>query len=578
MQFFVIFLGILITISGCTPADVNLSSNYDNLKYKFNTLNQTQSEKKVSSGQSIEISYNTSDTLNEDLKIKINASIDGGFSASDLFENFTNEVIIPKGSKELKLLFKAKSTLPNLPRFLAKISITDDQNSIEFSPNKFDLTLINDLSSPIAPVILSPIINAYYSNEITVNGVCTDNNEVLVNLIDSSSENQKNQSTFCFDGEFNLNIDMTGLLDGQIILNATQINSKGRSSLTAVLSFYKDTVGPGNVDIKINNDAKYTGSQFVSLSLTSADAQEMLITNNSDCITDGNWETYSQSKNWNLDPANSLDNSNNGYSYYVFAKFKDSAGNISDCATSSIKYYNLAPVQPLPLNFYENIISFFAPTPTTFNGSSDSYTSTVSLKDENNFSITVWIKPDNSNSYYDSNIGHILWQGEAIGDGFGDSIINEQEMNLSIGNHCVVASANCHANQDYDYTYKVLSFFLGNTQKSENPDVINIVTPIDLTKPIPQMITVTVDFSIPTAPIAKIYINGTLADSDTGGSTGVERTSWDTNLTIGKPGTNTRYYQGEFYKTMIHSKVLTANDVNHLCWEKKDSYNNDCGQ
>lgn len=578
MKIFLIFLGVLITISGCTPADINLSSNYDNLKYKFNTLNQTQSEKIINSGQSIEISYNTSDTLNEDLKIKINASIDGGYLATDLFEDFMSEVTIPKGSKELKLLFKAKSTLPNHQKFLAKISISDEKNAIDFSPNKFDLTINNDLSSPIAPVILSPIINAKYSSEVTVSGVCSDNNEVLVNLIDSSSENQRSQSATCFNSEFNLNINMSGLLDGQIILNATQINNKGRSSLTAVLSFYKDTVGPANIDIKINNDAKYTGSQLVSLNLSSADAIMMFITNNSDCSSEGTWEDYSSSKNWNLDHTNTLTSSNNGYSYYVFAKFKDLAGNISDCIASSIKYYNLAPIHPLPLNFYNNIISHFSPTPTTFNGTSDSFTSTVSLKDENNFSITVWIKPDNSNSYYDSNIGHILWQGEAIGDGFGDSIVNEQEMHLSIGNHCVVASGNCHINQDYDYTYKVLSFFLGNTQKSENSAVINVVTPIDLTKSIAQMITVTVDFSNPSAPVAKIYINGVLTNSDTGGSTGVDRTNWDTNLTLGKPGTNTRYYQGDLYKTMIHSRVLSTTDINHLCWEKKDTFNNECGQ
>lgn len=87
----------------------------------------------------------------------------------------------------------------------------------------------------------------------------------------------------------------------------------------------------------INNDAPFTNTKQVSLSLFNNSAVEMYITNDPKCEGGGEWEPYAESKPWVLDKENS--------SAQVYAKFRETHSGVeSGCYEDAIVHDDLPPV------------------------------------------------------------------------------------------------------------------------------------------------------------------------------------------------------------------------------------------
>jgi hypothetical protein len=91
-----------------------------------------------------------------------------------------------------------------------------------------------------------------------------------------------------------------------------------------------DTTPPTG-SISINNDATYTDSRSVSLSLSASDnssgVSQMMITNSSS-FEGASWEDYTTSKSWTLPSGDGKKK--------VYVKFKDGAGNVSEIYSDEI--------------------------------------------------------------------------------------------------------------------------------------------------------------------------------------------------------------------------------------------------
>ena len=79
--------------------------------------------------------------------------------------------------------------------------------------------------------------------------------------------------------------------------------------------------------IKINNDAQYTSTRAVTLTLFSENADQMMISNNAD-FSGAIWEDYVTTKSWTLPTGNGP--------FTVYAKFKNASGLISQVYSDEI--------------------------------------------------------------------------------------------------------------------------------------------------------------------------------------------------------------------------------------------------
>ena len=80
-----------------------------------------------------------------------------------------------------------------------------------------------------------------------------------------------------------------------------------------------DFLPPSGNSVSINAGATYATTTSATLTLASADAIEMYITNTAGCASGGTWQTYATSKAWTLGQSNGTAT--------VYAKFKDRIGN-----------------------------------------------------------------------------------------------------------------------------------------------------------------------------------------------------------------------------------------------------------
>ncbi len=88
-----------------------------------------------------------------------------------------------------------------------------------------------------------------------------------------------------------------------------------------------DTTPPTNTSISIAGGAESASATSVTLTLGATGASYMMIANDAD-FTDASWETYSTSKEWTLTTGDAEKT--------VYAKFKDSAGNVSATVSDTI--------------------------------------------------------------------------------------------------------------------------------------------------------------------------------------------------------------------------------------------------
>ncbi len=579
-----------LNLCSCTPNKVTLDSNtYDNLKYLFSAENKANSESLYLSGQTFEFSYLSSDAIGKETKLKLNVSVESSqpseasnYQVTDIFESLNTDMILKASSNKVALPFKIKSQLPYAESFKVNITLADENDSIQFSPSQIEFKITND-NYPKTPVVVSPSDGSFFRDLITIKGSCSGNSDIKASA-SFSAANLENpafsiqNSITCAKEEFSIPMDLSSLADGIVYLSVTQESFYTNKAPPFFFTLQKDTQSPFDLSLIINNNSKYTGNNIVDLTISAKNADYMYLSNDPSCLTGGTWQTYSTMVTpWEIFSSTGPIPSS-GTSLFVSAKFKDQSGNESACISSSIKFNFLAPSTPLPYNFYTDqfLAEIFA-TPLNFDGTSTFFPSSEDLSSTNKFTISVWVKPTSDSGFY-THISHLFWEGHHEGNGFGLTLANpRQEMSLSIGNVCLLGQAfPCSPLQTTDHTYKtVLAFHMGDVLKSESPDVLNVVVPFDVSLPQPQMITVTVDLDA-TPPKAELYKDGIFMGSDTGGLVRLQRNNWDTPLRFGKPGKSDRYFKGDIFNSLVYSKVMTAADIKHLCWEKQDLYGNVC--
>ena len=99
-----------------------------------------------------------------------------------------------------------------------------------------------------------------------------------------------------------------------------------------------DTTPPYNTSISINAGVTSTNTTSVTLTLAATEAYQMLMSNASD-FSGATWETYATSKVWTLLAGEGVKT--------VYAKFRDSAGNISSFVSDTITFSASAVVTPI---------------------------------------------------------------------------------------------------------------------------------------------------------------------------------------------------------------------------------------
>jgi gliding motility-associated-like protein len=169
------------------------------------------------------------------------------------------------------------------------------------------------------------------------------------------------------------------------------------------------------------------------------------------------------------------------------------------------------------------------------------------LKTDNDFTVSVWFKADATTP------GHILWQGEnsTLLNGWGtNNPGGESEMNLSMG---VCCPGNATVSDS-------LSFYLGDREEEVNTDGLTARRTFTNTTSWQHAVATVSNMS--TAPVANLYLNGVLVSTNAGAVSNVtDRTTWATNLRIGRPGSTSRFFNGQVDEVRIYNTALSADWV-----------------
>ena len=165
---------------------------------------------------------------------------------------------------------------------------------------------------------------------VAINGTCSENGRNVT--ISGAGTN----SFSCTANAWSGFVNVSGSADGDITLTATQTDAAGNSASENV-DLTKDTTGPAPSVMTINGGAARTNSLSVTLApAASADATEMYITNTAGCGSGGTWETFADSKAWDLATPNATNS--------VYVKYRDVGLNQSSCVSTSIIHDDVAPV------------------------------------------------------------------------------------------------------------------------------------------------------------------------------------------------------------------------------------------
>ncbi|MQY70033.1 MAG: hypothetical protein GH145_04130, partial [Firmicutes bacterium] len=117
---------------------------------------------------------------------------------------------------------------------------------------------------------------------------------------------------------------VNGRSDASYSVSVTATDGAGNSASSSI-SLTLDNTAPSGF-ISINNDAAYTNSRTVTLTLSATNATQMQFSNDASSWSD--WEDYSTTKSWTLSSGDGKKK--------VYVKFKDGAGNVSEIYSDNI--------------------------------------------------------------------------------------------------------------------------------------------------------------------------------------------------------------------------------------------------
>lgn len=202
----------------------------------------------------------------------------------------------------------------------------------ESACNSVTINVSSTVAAPTALTLIFPLSSI--SNEVTptirVDGVDAGDFVYLYTGSDCSAGSLVSSGVSA-GSTINLNASIAGL-DGTYNFYAKRQNGFGANSAcsTASLSYQLDRLPPANPSVQITGNPSGTNSQFVDLTIfADSGPQEMFVTNSADCSTGGTWIAYATSL-----PAWALTSGDGNKTVKV--KFKDTAGNISSCASASV--------------------------------------------------------------------------------------------------------------------------------------------------------------------------------------------------------------------------------------------------
>ena len=180
-----------------------------------------------------------------------------------------------------------------------------------------------------------------------------------------------------------------------------------------------------------------------------------------------------------------------------------------------------------------------------FDPTTNDYIQTPSNESQSSTDFTwqCWFKADTTTGAH-----LLLWEGPVAENGWGAGASGHHEAHINVG--------------AYD-TDNIVGCFYGTDEGQPDPGVIRINTSFSDTNDFHHVAFVVTNAG--SSPSGELFLDGVSKGTDTGNQTA--RTDWDTNLRIGIPGANQRYFDG------IIDEVRISNIARSADWIKT-SYNN----
>jgi hypothetical protein len=193
-----------------------------------------------------------------------------------------------------------------------------------------------------------------------------------------------------------------------------------------------------------------------------------------------------------------------------------------------------------------------------FDGVND-YVQTQSneLKTADDFTISLWFKAGKTDFAH-----HLIWQGKNTCNGW--ATCSDGEMHISLGDY--------HSSSP-TYINNTLSFFIGDSASSS--DTLRVAVSFSDKSNWHHVVAVLSDVN--SAPEVELYLDGVLVDSDSVANPALMgRGDWNANLTIGKPGTSARYFNGSMDEVAIFDRALSESEVKELYDKSRFGWDNYC--
>jgi len=182
-----------------------------------------------------------------------------------------------------------------------------------------------------------------------------------------------------------------------------------------------------------------------------------------------------------------------------------------------------------------------------FDGSNHYIQTTSSeLKTAAAITISVWFKADVTTGAH-----HIVWEGKGTENGWGAGATGHHEMHINVGAY------------DQD---NILGCFYGTNEDAAAPNVIRIDTAFSDTANFHYAVFVVTNPD--SSPAGELFLDGVSKGTDTGDQTG--RADWDTNLRIGRPGADQRYFDGMVDEVRISNTARSADWI-ETCYNNQNS-------